>query len=66
MCFHRGAPQVIRLNSQEMAGKVHSQCCYKVIFISSDEFKYFGSSYFDSDMEILKRVLRSTDWQVCV
>lgn len=55
MCFHRVAPQVIRLSSQEMAGKVYSQCCCKVICISSDEFKYLGSSYFDGDNGNIER-----------
>jgi hypothetical protein len=64
--FHGVAPQVIRLSSQEMAGKVYSQCCCKVICISSDEFKYFVSSYFDGHMEILKGILRSADCHVCV
>ena len=57
MCFHGVAPQVIRLSSQEMAGKVYSQCCCKVICISSDEFNYFGSSSFDDDTGILKVIL---------
>jgi len=65
VCFHGVAPQVILLGSQEMAGKVYSQCCCKVICISSDEFKYFGWSYFDGDMEILKGMLWSTDCHVC-
>ena len=57
MCLHGVAPQVIRLSSQEMAGKVYSQCCCKVICISSDEIKLSESSSFDGDMEILKGIL---------
>ena len=58
MCFHGVAPQVIRLGSQEMAGKDYSQCCRKVICKSSEEFMYCESSNFDGDMEIMKAVNR--------
>jgi hypothetical protein len=46
LCWDGVEPQVIRLNCQEMAGKVYSQCYCKVRCISAGEFKYSGWNFF--------------------
>jgi hypothetical protein len=48
------AAEVIRLSCQEMAGKVYPQYYCRVMRVSSGES---GSSCFESNLKILKRVL---------